>query len=86
MDINHAITSLHLNLKNITNNSVNFIHMKSKAQNTINIGLDWTDSIPYYVTDDLELKVGNFLQQGIFLYTENKFCKDIIKKYESKVL
>lgn len=86
MDINHAITSLHVNLNNITNNFINFTHMKSKAQNTINIGLDWTDSIPYYITDDLELKVGNFLQQGIFHYTENKFCKNVIKKYESKVL
>ncbi len=86
MDINHAITSLHVNLNNITNNFINFPHMKSKAQNVSNIGLDWTDSIPYYITDDLELKVGNFFQQGIFHYTENKFCKNVIKKYESKVL
>ena len=86
MDINHAITSLHLNLKNITNNSVNFIHMKSKAQNVKDIGEKWTDTIPYYMTDDLKLKIGNYNQHGVFHYTEKSFCDSVIKKYEGKVL
>ncbi len=86
MDINHAITSLHLNLKNITNNSVNFIHMKSKVQNVKDIGEKWTDTIPYYMTDDLKLKIGNYNQHGVFHYTEKSFCNSVIKKYEGKVL
>ena len=86
MDINHAITSLHLNLKNITNNSVNFIHMKSKVQNVKDIGEKWTDTIPYYMTDDLKLKIGNYNQHGVFHYTEKSFCDSVIKKYEGKVL
>ena len=95
MDVNHAITFLHFsdyygnysnNIKDITNDVVGFTHMKSKVQNVNSIGLDWTDTIPYYMTDDLQLKVGNFLQQGIFHYTENKLCNDVIKKYERNVL
>tara|TARA_B100001057_G_scaffold436947_1_gene468416 strand:+ start:2128 stop:2970 length:843 start_codon:yes stop_codon:yes gene_type:complete len=86
MDINHSIATLHGHFEQLSNDAIYFTHMKSKVQNVDNIGLNWTDSIPFYMTDDLELKVGNFLQQGIFHYTENKFCKDVIKKYESKVL
>ena len=86
MDINHSIATLHGHVEQLSNDTIHFTHMKSKVQNVDNIGLNWTDSIPFYMTDDLELKVGNFRQQGIFHYTENKFCKDVIKKYESKVL
>jgi len=86
MDINHSISSLYADVEKISHNAINFVHMKSKVQNVDNIGLDWTDKIPYYMTDDLTLKVGNYLQQGIFHYTENKFCNDVIKKYERKVL
>ena len=86
MDINHSIATLYGHFEQLSHDAIHFTHMKSKVQNADTIGLNWTDSIPFYMTDDLELKVGNFLQQGIFHYTENKFCKDIIKKYESKVL
>ena len=60
--------------------------MKSKVQDIENISSNWSDSLPYYFTDDLKLKIGNYLQHGIFHYTENKFCNDVIAKYEKAVL
>jgi len=50
--------------------------MKSKVQNWINPTDTWTDTIPYYIGD--ELKVGNYLQHGIFHYTENSFCEEAL--------
>ena len=36
------------------------------------------------VTNNLELYVGNYVQKGIFHYTEDNFCTEqIIKKYEN---
>ena len=40
--------------------------MKSKVQGWENNPDNWTDIVPYYFTDDKELKIGNYLQTGLF--------------------
>ena len=86
MDINHALACLITDTNTNTCECLNFVHMKSKVQDIENISSNWSDSLPYYFTDDLKLKIGNYLQHGIFHYTENKFCNDVIAKYEKVVL
>ena len=77
MDIEHLITN-----KKVKNPS--FIHMKPKIQNwTENFQYRWQDRIGVYLDDELNLKIGNYTQTGIFHYTEKDFVnKHIINKYE----
>lgn len=64
-----------------------FVHMKPKVQNWRNESHNWQDRIPYFVTDNKDLYVGNFKQHGIFHYTENHFVtQDLIEKFEESVL
>ena len=86
MDVNHAIATLHGDFEQLSHDAIYFTHMKSKVQNVKDIGEKWTDTIPYYMTDDLKLKIGNYNQHGVFHYTEKSFCDSVIKKYEGKVL
>ena len=55
--------------------------MKSKVQGWENNSDNWTDIVPYYFTDDKELKIGNYLQTGLFHYTENSFAKTVGEVY-----
>ena len=32
---------------------------------------------------DFNLKIGNFMQHGLFHYTENSFCEDVIGEYNA---
>lgn len=82
MDVNHAITILEQDIKNYIFEPASFVHMKSYIQDWKNAQQDWTQTIPYYLNDDFELKVGNFLQHGIFHYTENSFCKRVGLYYD----
>jgi hypothetical protein len=86
MDLNHAITVIDENIENYTHPALNFVHMKSKVQEWHNPNEDWMSMIPFYFTDNLQLKIGNYTQKDIFHYTENKFCDENISKFESKVL
>lgn len=82
MDVTHAITVLDKNIENFTMKSIKITHMKSKVQGWAESNNSWISSIPYYFTNNLTLKVGNYLQHGIFHYTEDQFCDDIFEKYE----
>lgn len=68
---------------------LSFTHMKSQLQNWVNVGSKdflWTQFVPYYFTNDLELIVGNIKQTGIFHYHDNTFLTDdIISKYEKRL-
>lgn len=87
VDLCAAIAAKILNYeKIITNNSFSptFVHMKSRLQNWNNpTPTNWQLVVKPYVTDDLEVIVGNYKQSGIFHYTEDTFLTDsVIKKYE----
>tara|TARA_A100001035_G_C27779126_1_gene500725 strand:+ start:1679 stop:2485 length:807 start_codon:yes stop_codon:yes gene_type:complete len=82
MDVNHAIALKISQIENYQSTaSINFTHMKSKVQGWENNSDNWTDIVPYYFTDDKELKIGNYLQTGLFHYTENSFAKTVGEVY-----
>ena len=70
----------------ITNKKVtfpSFTHMKPKIQGWYNPSETWRSRVGAYLTDDLQLKIGNHQQQGIFHYTEKEFLDESkIQKYE----
>lgn len=82
MDINHAITVLEQDLDNYFFEPASFVHMKSHVQEWENCSSSWLDTIPFYFNKNIELKIGNYLQHGIFHYTENSFCNKIGKYFE----
>ena len=70
----------------ITNKKVtfpSFTHMKPRIQGWYNPSETWRSRVGAYLTDDLQLKIGNHQQQGIFHYTEKEFLDaSKIQKYE----
>jgi len=61
-----------------------FVHMKPRIQNWQNSVVDsWQNRVGTYLGEDLQLKIGNYTQTGVFHYTEDNFVKNrIIKVYE----
>lgn len=61
-----------------------FTHMKVHAQDwKILTSERWQDKVGVYLDRNLDLKIGNYKQNGIFHYTEKDFVTDdIIKTYE----
>lgn len=87
MDITTAIVSKILDcdteISNRTNDLPQIVHMKSQIQNWRNSTTRWQDRVGVYLSEDLQLKIGNHRQDTIFHYTEKDFCTDdIIGKFE----
>ncbi len=61
-----------------------FVHMKPRIQNWQNSVVDkWQNRVGTYLGEDLQLKIGNYTQAGVFHYTEDDFVVDrIINIYE----
>ena len=78
MDVNHAITLLDNNIVDYTTSSPSFVHLKSKVQGWTNPTDDWTKHVNYYIDEQHNLKIGNFMQYGLVHYTEHSFCEDVI--------
>lgn len=78
MDIEGSVT-------NYKNSLSTFVHMKSHVQNWNRPRNKWQNSVATYLTKNLELYVGNYLQHNIFHYTEKNFLfkNDIIEKLEN---
>lgn len=91
VDLIAAIISKILgNEKEITSNYDNyptFTHMKTHCQDWKNIKTDrWQDVVGTYLNEDLELKIGNYRQKGIFHYTEKDFVtSSILDTYEKRL-
>ena len=89
MDLTAAIACIMMDNKhNITNDKTeypSFVHMKPKVQNWVdNFSYRWQDRVGVYLDNNLQLKIGNYQQRGLFHYTEKDFVtNDIIKKYEA---
>jgi hypothetical protein len=87
MDVTVAIVSKILDcdteISNLNNNLLEIVHMKPMVQNWKNPKTSWQSNVGVYLTEDLQLKIGNHRQDTIFHYTENSFCQDdIIRKFE----
>ena len=89
MDMTASIASMIMENEHlITNNKTeypNFVHMKPKIQNwNDNFSFRWQDRVGVYLDNELQLKIGNYQQRGLFHYTEKDFVTNsIIQKYEN---
>lgn len=58
-----------------------FVHMKAHSQNWKKmISSRWQDQVGVYLNSNLQLKIGNYQQNGIFHYTEKDFLTSRIEK------
>jgi hypothetical protein len=84
MDVSSAIACKLLDI-NLQGNVLKFAHMKSELQSWNNLPDHWYDACVIESNSDLELKVSNFLQTGVFHYVDETFLsQDIIDKIEEK--
>jgi len=88
MDVTSAIVVSMLDCESkVTNSQLDaptFVHMKPNIQGWPGVTEKWQNKIGSYLTDDLELYVGNFKQNGIFHYTEKDFLTDdIVNAYNN---
>jgi len=89
MDVSTAIAIKILELdQTVTNNKtnlINFVHMKERLQGWPNIRSTWLKHVGVYLTDELELIIGNHRQRGVFHYVDSDFLsEDIYDIYEKK--
>lgn len=73
----------HVTNKNLTYPT--FTHMKPAAQDWFNIPDSWLDKVETYVNKDCQIRIGNWLQSGIFHYTNSDFVTEAtISKFKAK--
>lgn len=61
----------------------NFVHMKSKVQDWKESKDSWQDTVNTYFNQTGKIKIGNYMQSGIFHYTEKDFLTDsIVNSYK----
>lgn len=87
MDLSFSIVCKILDIDNyVTNKKINpikFVHMKPYVQNWKNVKEDWQKKVGVYLTPELELIIGNYVQKGIFHYVDKTFVSDkIINQYK----
>lgn len=64
---------------------LSFIHMKKELQGWKNLPFKWTDALLVDYKNPSRLLLSNYLQQGLFHYTEDEFLTDdIIAMLEEK--
>jgi uncharacterized pyridoxamine 5'-phosphate oxidase family protein len=82
MDVNASLALMFLNAEEqYTSVIPTFTHMKPAIQNWHDIPDTWQSATTVQFTEHADLKISNFLQTGVFHYTENDFLTDdIIKK------
>lgn len=82
MDVVFALAIKILDIEDKVFSSIDhpsFVHMKGYIQDWNTPHENWMKKIPVNLDKDLNLKIGNFLQNGIFHYTEKNFI-DVIEK------
>ena len=77
VDVCASITVKIMNItQQVTNSKINspsFVHMKSHAQGWATPRSNWLDYVNPYLDNNCSLKIGNYLQNDLFHYTENNF-------------
>ena len=91
MDLSASIAAKIMNIEsNITNPNImypSFVHMKPRIQNwSQNFADRWQDRVGVYLDTNLQLKIGNYKQSGIFHYTEKDFLNNHIMSIYEKHL
>jgi hypothetical protein len=81
MDVNASLALMFLNAEEqYTSVIPTFTHMKPAIQGWSKSPNSWRDVVAFNINNEKQLKVGNFLQNGIFHYTEDDFLtNDILK-------
>jgi len=87
MDVSAAIAIKIMNAENeflIDTKSPTFVHMKSGIQSWKEFAVDWQEEVSVTFDKECQLKISNFLQSGVFHYTEDSFLtNDIVNKIEN---
>jgi hypothetical protein len=85
MDVNAALAVTFMQAESeFLNAPITFTHMKPAIQGWHTTPSSWKNVIGSYFNKDKSLIVGNFLQLGVFHYTEDMFLtKDIIEILEN---
>lgn len=77
MDITHSIASKILDIDteitNIRTMFPNIVHMKTHCQEWKRPTESWQDKVGCYLNNEGHLKIGNYIQDCIFHYTEDSF-------------
>jgi len=86
IDVAAAIAIKILNIEeevtNKKNNILTFTHLKPMIQGWNNPPDRWQDKLGVYLDDNCNLKLGNFVQNGILHYTEKDFVEKVFNKYK----
>lgn len=85
MDVSAAIATKIMNAEHefTTANPLNFTHMKVGIQGWNPAPTSWQEAVGVHINEKLELKLSNYLQTGIFHYTEDNFLTEtLVKKIE----
>ena len=85
MDVNAALAVKFMQAEGeFLNSPITFTHMKPAIQGWATAPSSWKNVVGSYFNKDKTLIVGNFLQLGVFHYTEDMFLtKDIIEILEN---
>jgi hypothetical protein len=81
MDVSAAIAVKILDAEKeftLPTKKINFVHMKKELQGWQSFPSLWTKALMVNVTLDFDLIISNFVQEGLFHYTENEFLTDEI--------
>lgn len=85
MDVTAAIATKVMNAVDefTIGNPLTFTHMKSAVQGWYPSPATWQSAVSVHFNDNLNLRINNFLQQGVFHYTEDDFLTEtILRKIE----
>ena len=91
IDVCASIVAKILDCEDEITNSISaiptFVHMKAHCQDWKEIEASWLDKVGFYISKDCNVKIGNFLQNGILHYTENSFLEKtpVVERYRSLV-
>lgn len=88
MDITAAISAKILDCENqITNKNIkfpSFTHMKAHVQDWEECSEHWQKNVATYIDRNCNIRLGNYLQDGILHYTENDFVtQKLIDRYRN---
>lgn len=88
IDVSSAIAAKILDCEHEITNSKStipyFVHMKPMNQGWQLPKQNWRDCVGVYITRNCDLKIGNYIQKGVFHYTEKEFVTDaIINRYRN---
>ena len=80
MDVNAALALMFMGTTNEMTSTIapTFTHMKPAIQGWTPTPSNWINQVGISFNNDKQLKVGNFLQTGVFHYTEDAFLTNSI--------